>query len=346
MKRILLTCVLLITSVAHAQIAKVIPPHTGFITDAAHVLDSATTTKLHSIAATTQTNLGGDIAVVTLPSIGDFPPNEVAMTIGRTWGVGGKGPAGTPQRNLGVVVLLVPRTNQHKGECFVAPGLGAEGFITDYRSAELCRNHLDELKAGSYNTALLGITTAVASLMELHVHPPPPPVPVDHTGAILWALAIVGLVTAFGTLVFRRQERARLVREEMAKVQRRREQAERAEERARYNAAQAARLAAEAEAERVRWTALTPDQQVAELAERERRRVEAVAAAGIAAEAARKRRKRDDEEAARRTSSSYDYGSSSSSSSSSYDYGSSSSSSSDSFGGGGGFDGGGGGSSF
>src|SRR3989442_5515835 len=77
----------------------------------------------------------GEIAVVTLPDIGGRAASDVALQIGRQWGVGAKGAAGDPAKNLGVVVLLVPLKNRRPGtgQVFIATGRGAEGFLTDAR---------------------------------------------------------------------------------------------------------------------------------------------------------------------------------------------------------------------
>src|SRR2546428_5246141 len=50
----------------------------------------------------------GEIAVVTLPDIGDREPADVALQIGRQWGVGAKGAAGDPAKNL--------RSEEHTSE--------------------------------------------------------------------------------------------------------------------------------------------------------------------------------------------------------------------------------------
>src|SRR5437867_2544568 len=77
----------------------------------------------------------GEIAVVTLPDIGNREAADVALQIGRQWGVGAKGEAGDPAKNLGVVVLLVPLKNHQRGtgHLFIATGRGAEGFLPDAR---------------------------------------------------------------------------------------------------------------------------------------------------------------------------------------------------------------------
>src|SRR3989442_3996157 len=75
----------------------------------------------------------GEVAVVTLPDIADRPAADVALEIGRRWGVGAKGEAGDPAKNLGVVVPLGPLKNRRPGTgpIVIATGRGVPGFLAD-----------------------------------------------------------------------------------------------------------------------------------------------------------------------------------------------------------------------
>src|SRR5437773_3019267 len=120
-----------------AQIA--LPAPTGYVNDFAHVLDPAAVQRMEALIAEVREKTRGDIAVVTLADIGDRAPADVALQIGRQWGVGAKGEAGDPAKNLGVVVLLVPRKNHRpgSGKVFIATGRGAEGFLPDARTGRI-----------------------------------------------------------------------------------------------------------------------------------------------------------------------------------------------------------------
>src|SRR2546422_9554042 len=67
-------------------------------------LDSASVAHMEAVIAEVRAKTRGEIAVVTLPDIADRPAADVALEIGRRWGVGAKGEAGDPAKNLGVVV--------------------------------------------------------------------------------------------------------------------------------------------------------------------------------------------------------------------------------------------------
>src|SRR5436309_15108409 len=121
--------------VAQAQVPLALPPPRGYVNDFAGVLDAASVAHMEAVIAEVRQKTRGEIAVVTLADIGDRPAADVALEIGRRWGVGVKGEAGDPAKNLGVVVLLVPRKNHRPGtgQLFIATGRGAEGFLTDAR---------------------------------------------------------------------------------------------------------------------------------------------------------------------------------------------------------------------
>src|SRR6266566_6408448 len=112
-----------------------LPAPRGYINDFAGVLDSASIAHMQAVIADVREKTRGEIVLVTLPDIGDRQAADVAVQIGRQWGVGVKGEAGDPAKNLGVVVLLVPLKNHRPGtgRLFIATGRGAEGFLTDAR---------------------------------------------------------------------------------------------------------------------------------------------------------------------------------------------------------------------
>jgi len=112
-----------------------VPPPRGYVNDFAGVLDATSVAHMTAVITEVREKTRGEIAVVTLPDIGDRPAADVALQIGRQWGVGAKAEAGDPAKNLGVVVLLVPLKNHRPGtgQLFVATGRGAEGFLTDAR---------------------------------------------------------------------------------------------------------------------------------------------------------------------------------------------------------------------
>ena len=65
------------------------------------------------------------IAIVILPTFGDYDKADLAFKIGRAWGVG------QGKYDNGVVMLVKPKVGGEKGEAFIAVGTGLEPVLTD-----------------------------------------------------------------------------------------------------------------------------------------------------------------------------------------------------------------------
>src|SRR5690606_31183209 len=111
--RILLVLQLILTQVALGQGVEALFPErpAGMVNDIAGVVPDDVEAGIESRLVRLRDSTGGEVAVVILPTIGDRAPVDVAVAIGRRWGVGGKFPVGDPRRNAGVVMLLVPRSD-------------------------------------------------------------------------------------------------------------------------------------------------------------------------------------------------------------------------------------------
>ncbi len=115
---------------------------------------------MEAVIAEVREKTRGEIAVVTLADIGDRSASDVALQIGREWGVGAKGDPGDRARNGGVVLLLVPRKNHQPGtgDVFISVGRGAEGFLTDAGAGRIRDAMLPMLATEDYGQALaLGV---------------------------------------------------------------------------------------------------------------------------------------------------------------------------------------------
>ncbi|MEO8140179.1 MAG: TPM domain-containing protein [Gemmatimonadota bacterium] len=135
----------------------------NYLTDVAGVIDDASAATINDLAARLRTATGAELAVVTLPTIKDRAPGDVALAIGRTWGVGAQGEAGDSAKNAGIVLLLVPRTPEHKGEIYLATGRGIEGIITDATAGRITDLMLPQLREAQWGAALVLGTRAVVS---------------------------------------------------------------------------------------------------------------------------------------------------------------------------------------
>src|SRR2546422_2000110 len=172
-----------------------LPPPRGYVNDFAGVLDTASVAHMEAVIAEVRDKTRGEIAVVTLPDIGDRPASEVALQIGRQWGVGAKGAAGDPAKNLGVVVLLVPLKNHRAGtgRVFIATGRGAEGFLPDARVGRIRDAMTPYLAREDYSAGLAHgvdlIAQAFAQQFGVTLSGQPPPPPADHSDRLPIPLA-------------------------------------------------------------------------------------------------------------------------------------------------------------
>src|SRR6266508_1755735 len=183
-----------------------VPPPRGYVNDFAGVLDTASVAHMESVIADLRAKTRGEIAVVTLRDLGGRAASDVAVQIGRQWGVGARGEAGDPAKNLGVVVLLVPLKNHRPGtgEVFIATGRGAEGFLPDARVGRIRDAMIPYLAREQYGQGLaVGvdlIAQAFAREFGVTLTGVPPPEGDESDGARIpfrLLVAIVVLLIAF-----------------------------------------------------------------------------------------------------------------------------------------------------
>lgn len=140
------------------------PKPTGFVSDFAEVISAEDEARMTRLIETVRAGSQGEIAVVTLRELGGRDVADVALAIGREWGVGSSAGIGDRARNAGVVVLLVPRETSGDGRGYISiqVGQGAEGFITDGTSGDIRREATPLLQQGSYGPALTLITARLS----------------------------------------------------------------------------------------------------------------------------------------------------------------------------------------
>ena len=131
-----LTAVLLLGLTAMTAVAQVParpdPPRlvndfAGILGDCQWLEDS-----LQQIAVETS----NQICVVTMNDFGGYDKAMMAYSIGQQWGVG------TERHRNGVVILVKPKTEDSKGEAFIATGYGLEGAITDATSTRIVNQEM------------------------------------------------------------------------------------------------------------------------------------------------------------------------------------------------------------
>lgn len=144
-----------------------IPAPVGYVNDFASVLDAGSAAKMEDLIQRLRAATGAEIAVVTLPSIGDREASEIALAIGRKWKVGSKAEIGDARRNAGIVLLLVPRRagDPNSGQIRVEVGQGLEGIVTDAAAGQVRDLMRPELSSEKYGPGLLTGVRALSSLI-------------------------------------------------------------------------------------------------------------------------------------------------------------------------------------
>lgn len=141
-----------------------IPAARGLVSDFANVITPERAASIERIAQAVRDQSGGEIAVVTMPDIAGRDVGDIALRIGRQWGVGANSKIGDKARNTGIVILLVPRetSSDGRGHVSVQTGQGTEAFITDAQAGEIRREATPLLQRGEYGPALELMTLRVA----------------------------------------------------------------------------------------------------------------------------------------------------------------------------------------
>lgn len=106
---------------------------------------SALETKLRAFNDSTSTQ----VAVVIVPSLGNFDRNYFATELFRSWGIGQKG------KNNGVLLLIYYDHKEKRLRSYISTGYGTEGALPDITCSRICRDIITPtLKTGNYYSAL------------------------------------------------------------------------------------------------------------------------------------------------------------------------------------------------
>jgi uncharacterized protein len=134
------------------------------VVDAAGILDPAVVDRLNRIAFEVRAKIGGEMAIVTMPDLRGRDVADVALRIGRSWGVGSAAAVGDRRRNAGVVLLVVPKetSSDGRGHIRIETGRGVEGFVTDAEAGDIQRAAIPFFQRQDYGGGILSITSALA----------------------------------------------------------------------------------------------------------------------------------------------------------------------------------------
>jgi uncharacterized protein len=133
-----------------------VPPNDGFVTDTASVLSTEEETNIEKVLKDFRDRTSNEIAVVIIPSLDGEILEDVALQIGRKWGVG------TKERDNGIVMLI----SMDDRAITLSVGYGLEGAIPDIVAKGVIDN--DILPHFRRNETAQGILAGIDAL-EKHI---------------------------------------------------------------------------------------------------------------------------------------------------------------------------------
>jgi len=152
---LLLIFVLLITTPTDLQAQK-FPKPIGYVNDYANVIDAPYEQKIENICRELQQKTGTEIAVVTMPTIGDEDYRDYANRLFETWGIGQRG------KDNGILIFNTVKERK----IWIEVGYGLEGVLPDALAGRVLDQYVfPYLKNDDYNNGHLTGTIAIAQII-------------------------------------------------------------------------------------------------------------------------------------------------------------------------------------
>ncbi|MBV9156133.1 MAG: TPM domain-containing protein, partial [Acidobacteriaceae bacterium] len=129
-----------------------LPKPTGYVNDLAHVINPQDQESLEAFCTQVEQQLGVQLALVTIDTLGDQPIRQFALELARKWGVGDR------KNNQGVLLLVAVKDRKDD----VETGRGIEPYLTDGFSGSTLRSMRPQLSASDYGGALLAAAHTMA----------------------------------------------------------------------------------------------------------------------------------------------------------------------------------------
>lgn len=190
MLRALLLAALALGGAASPAAALEVPPLTGRVVDAAHLLPADLAASLSAGLAAHEARTGNQVALLTLPSLEGEPLEEFSHRVATTWKLGQKG------TDNGVLILVVPGDRKVRIEV----GYGLEGTLTDAKSSRIIREEMTtRFSTGDFAGGITAGVKAVLGTIEGTYSPPErKTVQGGKTSAlnIFYLAVVVGILTA------------------------------------------------------------------------------------------------------------------------------------------------------
>lgn len=133
------------------------PPR--LVNDLAGVMDNNSVGQLENTLVDFAQQTSTQIAVVTIPDLGGYDPGSYAFQLAEKWGIGQKG------KNNGILILVQPKTNDLRGQAFIATGYGLEGVVPDAVANRIVENEMiPRFKQNDYTSGIVAAVSVIANL--------------------------------------------------------------------------------------------------------------------------------------------------------------------------------------
>jgi uncharacterized protein len=140
-----------------------VPALTGRVVDDADMLSAKAETRLNAELAGLEARTHDQLVVVTLPSLGGKPIEDVGLKLGRCWGVG--------QRGLDNGVLLIVARAERKIRIEV--GYGLEKLLKDELAGEIIRDPIaPAFRKGEYERGIEAGVERIEAVLLSDLHRP------------------------------------------------------------------------------------------------------------------------------------------------------------------------------
>ena len=153
---IILALLLFCSSSLLAQAKPQFPKYTAHVNDFSNVIDGNTKYHLETVLTNFEKLTGAQIAVVTMPTIGDQVIEDYANGLYRAWGIGAKTGA---NKEKGALLLILTQDRRSRMEV----GYGLEGDLPDGLAGEMLRRMRPSFQAQQWSQ---GINTGVHTLVD------------------------------------------------------------------------------------------------------------------------------------------------------------------------------------
>lgn len=162
--RLLLICATLSLSPKDLFAEKISLKPQGYVSDFAGMISSSTLKQIEGIASQLSREGKTELAVVTVPSIGDRSVQDYALDLFSQWGIGKKG------ANNGLLLLISKKERQ----IWIEVGYGLEERVPDLVAAEIYRAIRDRFRQGDFDGGILAGTEMLVSAVGGTPRMPPP----------------------------------------------------------------------------------------------------------------------------------------------------------------------------